>query len=208
MNKISQIAALLITLTFIICTAEAKAQAFLNPISSQAPSFLEQNAVSQQAIDSTGAQGFQNNSDNLLTTQGAYNAGVVGGSTANLQQNALEGLMAPNSVNNAAFPSGSYSYGFTMSPTATAYAGQALPVCSTGSCDLNIVNCPNLLTNYGANQYNPWSVSTMLVNPTNPTLPLDLEETASEAALFINAANGGAATTASSASSTPDSSSH
>jgi hypothetical protein len=190
MNKISQIKALLITLTFIICTAEAKAQAFLNPVNSQAPSFLEQNAVSQQAIDSTAASGFRNNSDNLLTTQGAYNAGVVGGNAMNLQQNALEGLMAPNSVNNAAFPSGVYSYGFTTSPATTTYAGQALPVCSTGSCDLNIVNCPNLLTNYGPTQYNPWSVSTMLVNPTNPTLPLDLQETASEAALFINAANG------------------
>ena len=190
MNKISQIAALLITLTFIICSAEAKAQAFLNPVSSQAPSFLEQNAVSQTAIDSTGATGFQNNSDNLPTVQGAYNAGTIGGTSANLQQNALEGLMAPNSVNGAAFPSGSYSYGFTTSPTATSYAGQALPPCSTGSCDLNIVNCPNLLTNYGANQYNPWSVSTMLVNPTNPTIPLDLEETASTAAAFINSANG------------------
>jgi hypothetical protein len=28
----------------------------------------------------------------------------------------------------------------------------------------------------------------MLVNPTNPTLPLDLQETASEAAIFVQAA--------------------
>jgi hypothetical protein len=187
MNKISQIAALLITLTFIICTAEAKAQAFLNPVSSQAPSFLENNAIaSAEAVASTGATGNQNNSDNLLTTQGAYNAGVVGGRYLNVQS-AQEGLLAPNSVNNSAFPSGSYSYGFTGTNTKP-YAGQTLPLCSTGSVDLNIVNCPNLLTNYGPTQYNPWGVSTMLVNPTNPTLPLDLQETASEAAIFVQAA--------------------
>jgi hypothetical protein len=184
MNKISQIAALLITLTFIICTAEAKAQAFLNPVTAQAPTFLENGAAS-----SGGAQGNMNNSDNLLTGPGAFKAGVVGGRYLNVQS-AQEGLMAPNSVNMAAFPSGSYSYGFTTSPPTTLYAGQALPVCSTGSVDLNIVNCPNLLTNYGPTAYNPWGVATMLVNPTNPTLPLDLQETASEASMFIQSANG------------------
>lgn len=193
MSRISQIAALLITLTFIICTAEARAQAFLNPVTAQAPTFLENGAAS-----STGATGNENNSDNLMTGPGAFKAGVVGGRALNVQS-AQEGLLAPNSVNMAAFPSGSYSYGFTTSPTPTSYGGRSLPVCSTGSVDLNIVNCPNLLTNYGAivndtyvagTTTNPYGLATMLDNPTNPNVPIDFQETAAEAAQFVQETNG------------------
>jgi hypothetical protein len=124
-------------------------------------------------VSSGGAAGNVNNSSNFLTGTGATNSGIVQNSQPNLQ-NSQYGLLAPNSVNGAPFPSGTYTYGFPLTnyvPPGTyqnqygSYAGQALPVVSTSSVDINIVDCPFLA------QYNPgWGNAPPPYNPSGGSL--------------------------------------
>jgi hypothetical protein len=187
--KINRLASLLATIALIAaCASPAMAQAFLNPVSAQQPTFLQNGTV-----NSGGAVGNLTNSSNLLTGPGAFNAGVVKGRQLSLQTSG-NGLLAPNSVNMAPFPSGSYNYGFTGGGAVPGlanhygnYNGQALPVCSTGSVDLNIVDCPNVASNYGPGQVNPYAVinnlAVMMDNGTMRTI--NFQETQSESAAFL-----------------------
>ena len=182
-------------LTLVACATPANAQEFLNPIAVQNPTFLENGPVppTTPPVNPVTSFGNYNNSSGLLTGPGAYNAGVVKGRQFTLPT-AQAALMAPNSVNMAPFPSGSYSYGFTGSGAVAGavnqygmYGGNALPTVSTGSVDLNIVDCSNLAQNYGPGQVNPWGIS----NTLTVTLPdgtqqnINFQETAAQAQTFI-----------------------
>jgi hypothetical protein len=167
----------------------ASAQAFLNPVpspSSPSATFLEQSAVS-----SGGATGAQNNSSNLLTGAGAIATSMQRQFSLNQSGN---GLLAPNSVNMAPFPSGTYSYGFAKPNYGPGlpnhygmYNGAPLPPTATSSVDINIVDCGNLSTNYAPGQYNPWAnnYSLSVQNPNGTTTTLNLMETATEAQTFL-----------------------
>jgi hypothetical protein len=151
-----------------LASLPAKAQEFLNPVvsppstsSSTAPVWLDEAQVAQQI-------GNQNHSSQLPTGPGAINAGVAGGRTLSLNGSG-NGLLAPNSVNNAPFPSGSCSDGFSMGSFYGSqpnqygmYNGQPLPVTATSSCDLNVVDAPYSISNYGTSTSNPYGLNQVL----------------------------------------------
>jgi hypothetical protein len=103
------------------------------------------------------------------------------------------GLLAPSSTSNAAYSSGTYSYGFAqpslfnINPLAGSsqygsYAGQGLPTVSSGSADINTVDCPYLRESYGT--------GSIFVNPLlNLSIPglgnVNLTETPQEAVNFL-----------------------
>ncbi len=157
----------------IFSTGPAHAQDFLDTVSAQAPT-LNGNG----AFNTGGATGDQNQSTNLTTGPGVLNGGVVGGRNYALA-GARAGLLSPNSVDNEPIPSGQFGYGFAQPaqtpslgisfgadtdqgsiglnfdlgglgamPTSF-YAGRPLPTVSTGSVDLNTVDCPFLRQNGG-----------------------------------------------------------
>jgi hypothetical protein len=128
-----------------------------------------------------------NHDDNLLTGPGAFNAGVPNGRQLALQSSG-NGLLAPNSVNGKAFPSGQYTDGFpTSAPPAVGAPnyGQPLPVVSTSSVDLNIVDCPYLVENTPPGAYNPYALSNTITSTLPGSKPIDLQETAAEATTFL-----------------------
>lgn len=166
------------------------AQEFLNPVAVQAPTFLQNGTV-----NSGGAQGMMNNSSMLTTQQQAYHMPLPQGRGVKLPTAGV-GLMAPGSVNPAAFPSGQYSYGFTGSQSAPLgglnhygfYNGMPLPMVSTGSVDLNIVDCPNIASNYAPGQFNPYAYVPTLTytNPDGSIRNINFQETKSEAQDFLD----------------------
>jgi hypothetical protein len=191
MNKKNRNAALLAFLTSSWCAGPVLAQDFLSPVTPQPPSF-----ASNGALNSGGALGSASNSSNLLTGAGAIAGQTVGGRTFSLP-GATNGLLAPNSVNLAPLPQDNqhFTYGFstpsalTIYPGASKnqygmYAGQSLPTTSTGSVDINTVDCPYLRESYGS--------SSSVVNPLNLNLnipglgTLNLQETPQSAINFIN----------------------
>ncbi|HEY9757091.1 MAG TPA: hypothetical protein V6C97_18135 [Oculatellaceae cyanobacterium] len=151
-----------------VISLPAKAQEFLNPVGSQpassanaVPTWLEEAQLAQQI-------GNRNHSSELETGPGSTNAGVLGGRTLNLNTSG-NGLLAPNSVNNTPFPSGSCSDGFSMGPfygiqpnQYGMYNGQPLPVTATSSVDLNVVNAPYTVSNYGTSISNPYGLNQVL----------------------------------------------
>jgi hypothetical protein len=89
----------------------------------------------------SAAQGNTNNTDDRLTSEQAVDGGVVGGRNPSLPPTYYN-LCAVNSVNNAPFPSGSFTYGFPTSPGGGGHSGfsSSLPPVSTSSVDLNTCN--------------------------------------------------------------------
>lgn len=191
MNKKSSISALLAILTTGLCTGPVLAQDFLSPVTPQAPTF-----ASNGALNSGGALGSASNSSGLLTGAGAIAGSTIGGRSFNLPT-AQNGLIAPNSINNSPLPQDNqhFTYGFTTPPAfsirpgATAnqygmYAGQSLPYTSTGSVDINTVDCPYLRESYGS--------TGSIVNPLNLNInipglgTLNLQETPASAINFID----------------------
>ena len=169
MKRFSQLASLLATLAF--CSTPAMAQEFLNPVVPSPPSPVASSPVSWlEAAEVAAEVGNRNHSNNTLTGPGALNAGVVNGRQFTLPT-AGNGLMAPQSVNNAPFPSGTYTDGFTgtqSDPTGSLnnygmYAGQQLPLTATSSCDINVVDSPYTISNYTGNQStNPYGLNSVL----------------------------------------------
>ena len=190
MKKSSCLSTLLATFAFILCATPALSQEFLNPVATsvQKPTFLDNGTV-----NSGGASGAQNHTSSLPTMPGCYNAGVVKGRQFGLPM-AGNGIMAPGSVNMAPIPSGSYNFGFTGGGAIGSainhygmYGGHALPVCSTGSVDLNVVDCPNVASNYGPGQVNPYAISNVLqITLSDGTIRnIDFQETQEEASAFL-----------------------
>jgi hypothetical protein len=93
-------------------------------------------------VNSTAAQGTQSYSST------AYAPGLTTNATAQQSSSSLPsgyGLLAPNSVNNAPYPSGTFTYGFpneSVGPymgVSNRTVGGYLPQTSTSSVDINIV---------------------------------------------------------------------
>jgi hypothetical protein len=185
------ISALMATLTTGLCTGPVLAQDFLSPVTPQAPTF-----ASNGALNSGGAVGNASNSSGLLTGAGAIAGQTLGGRSYSLPS-AQNGLIAPSSVNNAPLPTDNphYTYGFSSPPAFSIYpgasnnqygmyAGQALPYTSTGSVDINTVDCPYLRESYGS--------TSSIVNPLNLNInipglgTLNLQESPQSAVQFID----------------------
>jgi hypothetical protein len=199
MNKNSRLARLVASVAgvafvaIIACIANAapaSAQEFLNPVATPAqtaPNFLAPGAMPLEVPV-------------VPTVQTSNNGGTIYGqpvtppqySTPNLPT-MTNGLLAPNSVNMAPFPSGTNSYGFAQ-PTTSAvpnhygnYASQQLPPTATSSVDINIVDCPNLASNYAAGQTNPWAnnYNLSVQQPNGTWATINFQETANEAQSFM-----------------------
>ena len=169
MKRLSQLASLLATLAF--CTAPAMAQEFLNPIVPTPTSSIVETPAMLLAEEEIAAEiGARNHNNNHVTGPGAFNSGVVNGRKFSLPT-AGNGLMAPASVNNAPFPSGTYNDGFKggqLDPTGALnhygmYSGQQLPLTATSSVDLNVVDNPYTVSNYGVQPVpNPYGLNSVL----------------------------------------------
>lgn len=197
MNKINRSARLVASFTglafvailaCITTAAPASAQEFLNPVATPAqtaPNFLNPSAAPLVVVPTVQA-----------SNQGGtiYGQPVVPPQYSQPNVTAMtNGLLAPNSVNIAPFPSGTYSYGFASPPVSVVpnhygnYAGQQLPPTSTASVDINVVDCPNLASNYAPGQANPWAQNYNLSvqNPDGTWSTIDFQETAGAAQSFI-----------------------
>jgi hypothetical protein len=183
----NRLASFLALLTTACLGSPALAQDFLTTQTATPPTFLN------NAYSSTGAAGAATNSSNLLTGPGALNGGVVGGNTYSLPSAAYAN-MAPNSVNNSAFPSGTFSYGFNqpgpininLGASGNQYGffgGQALPTVSTGSVDINTVDCPYLRSSGLGGAVSPWNLNFSLFGLSGS---VNLSETASSAESFLS----------------------
>jgi hypothetical protein len=183
----NHLASLVALLTTACLGSPALAQDFLTTQTATPPTFLN------NALSSTAATGAASNSSNLTTGPQALNAGVLGGNTYSLPSAGYANL-APNSVSQAAFPSGTFSYGFNQPGPISInlgasgnqygfFGGQALPTVSTGSSDINTVDCPYLRSSGLGGTVSPWTL-----NLTIPGLntQVNLSETAAAASSFLN----------------------
>jgi hypothetical protein len=115
-------------------------------------------------VNASAAQGNETNSNDLLTGHEAIMGPVVGqgvtfgsGAAGSLGIPSVgQALMAPNSVDMTAFPSGQFHYGFPNNPT-TSFTGVSsksspsggfLSPAATSSVDINTVDCPFLRESY------------------------------------------------------------
>jgi hypothetical protein len=185
----NRIASLLALLTTACLGSPVLAQDFLTTQTATPPTFLN------NAYSSTGATGNLTNSSGLMTTQQTLNGGVIGGQAQPGLAQAQNALMAPNSVNNAAYPSGSFSYGFAQSNGLFNlnlgsgsnqygnFGGQALPSTATSSVDLNTVDCPYLRSSGLGGTIIPWSLNISLPGLSGS---INLSETAASAESFLS----------------------
>jgi hypothetical protein len=186
----NKITALLALLTTACLGSPALAQDFLTTQTATPPTFLN------NAFSSTGATGNSTNSSGLMTTQQTLNGGVLGGQAMPSLSSAQYANLAPNSVNNAAFPSGSFSYGFAqnnglfnLNLGAGAnqmgnFGGTALPKVATSSVDINTVDCPYLRSTGLGGTVFPWTLNISLPGLNGS---INLSETAASANSFLNA---------------------
>lgn len=133
-----------------------------------------------------------NHTSGLLTGPGAIKVDPPGGRPYAIQF-AGNGLLSQDSVNTKAIPSGHYSYGFKKGSSAAGGAphyGQPLPLVSTSSVDLNIVDTRYLVEHYAPGQ-NPYSVDNQLLinNADGSTRIVNFQQTAADAALFLERLN-------------------
>jgi hypothetical protein len=184
--------------SFLCCAAPVNAQAFLDPVSVQPTTFLQSGSNG-----SSGASTQRSNAADGSNKTQTYDAGVPRGRELNLQATG-NGLLAPNSLDQTPVPSGSFNLGFPTSESITVnlgnqynqyglYNGQALPVVSSSSVDVNDVDCPNLAQNYAPGIYNPWAqnLPTQFILPNGQIHVLHLQETAQGAAEFLSRLNTG-----------------
>jgi hypothetical protein len=130
-----------------------------------------------------------------MTTQQTLNGGVLGGQAQPGLAQAQNGLLAPNSVNPGAYPSGSFSYGFAqqnglfnlnLGASGNQYGffgGQALPSTATSSVDLNTVDCPYLRSSGLGGFVMPWTLNISLPGLNGS---INLSETAASAESFLS----------------------
>ena len=192
MKSINQLASLITLWTF-ATGVPALTQDFLSPVTPQAPTYS-----TNDALDSGGAQGNASNSSNLLTGAGATNAGVIGGRQYSLQPCKTAYWLPIASacplflrlLSAMAFLQPSL---FNINPLASSnqyglYSGQMLPRVSTGSVDINTVDCPYLRESYGG--------GTIVVNPISLTINIpgignvNLQETPANALQFLQTSFG------------------